>query len=186
MKIIFLDRDGVINNFPGFGDYIKSWQEFKFLPGVLEAIKKLTQEGFIIFVISNQAGVSKGMYSQKNLDELTGNMIKEINATGGRLKDVLYCIHEDKDNCNCRKPRIGLFQRALESVNLKLSDLNNGIYFIGDSIIDVEAGKNANLKTILVFSGREKASDEDKWKLNPDFVADNLLSAVDIVLNNNP
>ena len=186
MKVIFLDRDGVINNYPGFGDYIKSWQEFEFLPGVLAAIKKLTDSDLDIFVISNQAGVAKGIYTQSDLDDITDNMLRQIQKEGGRVRGVFYCVHEDKDNCNCRKPKTGLFKKALKTINIDSLDSNtNGTYFVGDSIRDVEAGKNANLKTILVLSGQETKDNKDNWKLKPDLVAGDLLSAVDVVLNNN-
>ena len=85
MKTIFLDRDGVINRDPGFGGYITCWEEFELLPGALEAIKKLNQAGFEIIVISNQAGVAKGLYALKDLNEITKNMLGEIEKAGGKI-----------------------------------------------------------------------------------------------------
>ena len=112
MNVVFLDRDGVINKYPGDTKYVNSWQEFYFLPGVKQALRKLTESGYRIFILSNQAGVAKGMYSQQGLDEITANMLREVNEAGGSICGVYYCVHRDEDNCSCRKPKIGLFLKV--------------------------------------------------------------------------
>ena len=99
-KALFIDRDGVINKYPGDFEYVKSWEEFQFLPGIKPALKKLCDCGFKIFIISNQAGVSKGVYSQENLDLITQNMLKELSADKIQIDDVFYCIHRPEDNCS--------------------------------------------------------------------------------------
>lgn len=179
MKIIFLDRDGVINRYPGDKSYVTRVEEFSFLPGALSALKKLTQKGYRIFVISNQAGVSKKIYSQKNLNAITGLMLKKVSRFGGKIDGIFYCIHKKEDNCSCRKPKIGLIKKALKEIGLKSPA---SIYFIGDSILDVETGKNAGFKTILVLSGKEKKTNQNSWEMQPDFVAKDLLAATRIVL----
>ncbi|MFH1888794.1 MAG: HAD family hydrolase [Candidatus Omnitrophota bacterium] len=181
---VFLDRDGVINRYPGDRDYVKSWEEFHFLPQVKPALKRLNERGYALFIVSNQAGVSKGIYSQGALDLITKNMLKEFDAFNISICEVYYCIHRQEENCCCRKPRTGLVDVAVarlkkEGVELRLEQS----YFIGDTIRDIETGRAAGLKTILVFSGKEKSGNKDNWGTLPDYTADDLLSAVDLILN---
>lgn len=179
-KVVFLDRDGVINKYPGRFQYVASWNEFAFLPRAKAALKRLHKEGYKIFVVSNQAGVSKGVYSQESLDTITKNMLEELEKEGITLGGVYYCTHRQEDNCSCRKPRTGLIESALES---QAQDIDRqGAYFIGDSIVDMETGKAAGLQTILVFSGRETPDNKDSWTILPDFTARDLSEAVDIIL----
>ncbi|MFA4991765.1 MAG: HAD-IIIA family hydrolase [Candidatus Omnitrophota bacterium] len=177
-KIIFLDRDGVINKDPGFGDYVKSWREFKFLPGAIDAIRLLNKNGYDIHVISNQAGVAKGLFTQEDLDEITGNMLEEIEARGGEIKSVSYCVHAADAGCDCRKPKTGLIKKAVEGLDADFKK----IYFIGDSRLDVGAGRNAGCKTVLLLTGKERPEDIGKFEHRPDFIKNNLLEAVRWVL----
>lgn len=178
MKAIFLDRDGVINRDPGFGDYVKSWEEFQFLPGAVEAIRLLTENGYEIFVFSNQAGVGKGLYSEKALDDITRNMLKEIEKGGGRIRAVLYCTHIPEGDCDCRKPKIGLIRKATKGLDI---DFKN-TYFIGDSRRDIEAGDTMGCKTILLLTGKEDLEKVKTWEIKPDFIKNNLKEAVKWVL----
>ena len=183
MRVIFLDRDGVINRYPGDADYVKSWSEFHFLPKVKPALKKLNAQGFKIFIISNQAGVSKGIYTQENLDLITKNMSDELKKYNIDIAGVYYCTHREEDNCSCRKPKTGLIDIAIEQ--LKKEGLNAELsksYFIGDTVKDVETGKAAGLKTILVLSGKEKAENKNNWQSPPHFTARNLSEAVNLIL----
>ena len=178
MKSIFLDRDGVINRDPGFGDYVKSWGEFHFMPGSIEAIKRLNDSGYEIFVISNQAGVARGLYSQQALDEITKNMLEEIEAKGGRINSVAYCTHRSDGDCNCRKPKTGMIDRLTKGLDIDFKKT----YFIGDSRLDIGAGKNAGCKTILLLTGKEDPADIKNWKIQPDFIKKDLKEAVEWVL----
>lgn len=183
MKITFLDRDGVINRYPGDKKWVTKVKDFHLLPGVLAALKKLTGHGFKIFVVSNQAGVSKGVYSQQKLDAITALMLKRVEKAGAKLSGVFYCLHRKEENCSCRKPATGLIEKAIGKRKIKASDC---AYFIGDTITDMQTGKNAGLKTILVFSGKERKKNQSLWQVQPDFVAKDLLAATKIVLNENP
>lgn len=184
MKVIFLDRDGVINRYPGDSDYVKSWAEFHFLPKAKSALRKLTTSGFKIFIISNQAGVSKGIYTKKTLNLITHNMLKELRRNNIEIAGVHYCVHREEDNCSCRKPKTGLIDMALNKFKDQKRKINlTKSYFIGDTIRDIETGKSAGLKTILVFSGKEKPENKNNWRLNADFTASNLAEAVDMILN---
>lgn len=184
MKVIFLDRDGVINRYPGHKKYVTKLSEFKFLPGSLKAIKNLTDEGFKIFVISNQAGVSKGFYSQKKLNQITQYMLKKINSSGAKLNGAFYCIHKEENNCLCRKPKTGLIKKALNILKVKRLNKKES-FFVGDSIRDVKAGKKAGATTILVLSGRESMRNRKKWAQKPNFIAKDLWEASKIILNEN-
>jgi len=184
MRAVFLDRDGVINEYPGDFEYVKDWSEFSFIPGAKEAIKKIKEQGYHIFVISNQAGISKGIYPLEKLNQITENMLKELKDSGVCLDGVFYCLHQEKENCSCRKPKSGLIEKAL--TQFKDSSLDTAqSYFIGDTIIDIQTGKAANLKTILVFSGKEKPINKDKWKVLPDFTARDLAEAAQIIIQHN-
>ncbi|MBU4346770.1 MAG: HAD family hydrolase [Candidatus Omnitrophica bacterium] len=183
MKVVFLDRDGVINEYPGDFEYVKSWAEFHFLPDIKPALKRLNDNGYKIFIISNQAGVSKGIYSQRDLDLITENMLKELGSSNIDIAGVYYCTHLPEDNCACRKPQTGLIEKAMEALKGQGLDIEKpNSYFIGDSIRDIETGKNRGLKTILVFSGKENLENKDNWKVFPDFTAQGLSAAVDLIL----
>ena len=183
MKAVFLDRDGVINQDPGGSEYVRSWHEFKFLPAVKPALKKLNDSGYALFIISNQAGVAKGLFSRKELDEITLNMLKELGDGHIRISGVYYCTHRTEDNCSCRKPRTGLIEQVI-SDNIKEGRKIEipASFFIGDTIRDIQTGKSAGLKTILVFSGKEKPQNRDSWKVPPDFTAADLSEAARIII----
>lgn len=185
MKAVFLDRDGVINAYPGDRNYVTTWDEFKFLPGVKSSLVKLTKAGFKLFIISNQAGVGKGLFPQENLDLITMNMLKGLSPEV-LIEGVYYCTHRLDENCACRKPKTGLIEMALAKLEKKGTkiELENS-FFIGDTINDCITGRNAGLKTILVFSGKERIENKSTWQCMPDFSALNLSKAVDIILKNN-
>lgn len=169
MKTIFLDRDGVINK--DLGWYTTSWEEFEFLPGVLKALKVLNEADYFVSVVSNQAGVAKGLYAKDELNRITQNMLKKVEVEGGKISKVTYCLHQDSDNCQCRKPKAGLLLKASEGLNVNYKDT----FFVGDSERDILAGKAVGCKTIFVLSGKAKLEDLDA---KPDFIANNLLDAV--------
>ncbi len=145
-KVIFLDRDGVINKKSPKADYVKSWDEFEFLPGAIEALKILTQNGYEIYIISNQAGIARGIMTEDDLKEIHEKMKKELREHGARISDIYYCPHGWDEGCECRKPKPGMFFQAAKEHCL---DLTKAV-FIGDDERDVEAGEAAGVKTILV------------------------------------
>jgi len=173
MKVVFLDRDGVINKSPGDKLYVTSQESFCFLPHAKKAISLLSKEGFKIFVVSNQAGVGNGVYSQKTLDEITAKMLNDIKQDGGKIDKVYYCTHRKDTNCSCRKPRPGMFKQAAKEFKFNLKKA----YFIGDTIIDVLAAQAAGCKSILVLTGKGKLVNQKDWEAKPDFVFKNLFEA---------
>ena len=182
MKVIFLDRDGVINEFPGHGNYVTKVKDFRFVPGALEAIRKLTEQGYTLFVISNQAGVGKGIYSKNKLNRITRFMLKHVNRHQGKIKEIFYCTHRSDVGCDCRKPEIGSIKKALQSLNRNLTHAK-GAFFVGDTDLDMMAGHNAGCQTIFVLSGKEKLRSINRWKVKPDFITRDLREACEIILN---
>ncbi|NQU95522.1 MAG: HAD-IIIA family hydrolase [Candidatus Omnitrophica bacterium] len=180
-KTIFLDRDGVINKDPGGWtehSYVTHWEYFKFLPNSIEAIKKLNDAGYDIALISNQGGISKGYYSEDKLREINKKMMAELEKKGAKIKKAYYCLHQDSDNCDCKKPKTGLFEKAEKELNIKAQ----GNFFIGDGKMDVEAAEKMGLKSILVLSGKSDLAGVRDWELKPDYIFDNLSEAVNFIL----
>ncbi len=173
MNVVFLDRDGVINKYPGDGDYVKSLREFHLIPGSVEGIRKLHAKGFKIFVVSNQAGVGKGIYSQRALDKITAHMLKLLKRQNAHLDGVFYCVHRSEEECNCRKPRTGLLHDIIAKYQLSPTTT----YFIGDSFVDMQTARAFGSRAILVLTGKEKISNRKNWEFDPDFICDSLLIA---------
>jgi len=145
-KAAFLDRDGVINRKPPEGQYVTRWEELQFLPGVSEAIILLTGAGYSVFVVTNQRGVAEGLPTQDDLESIHQRMCQELADAGAVITKVYYCPHEKQPPCICRKPAPGMLLTAARDHEINLSSS----WMIGDSDIDVEAGKNAGCKTIRI------------------------------------
>ncbi len=182
MKIAFLDRDGVINEFPGNGNYVTRVKDFHFIPGSLEAIRLLTEAGFTIFVVSNQAGVGKGIFTEKKLDQITNKMLREIKKAGGNIKRVYYSTARSDAGCEDRKPNIGSIRKAVKLLKKDMRIAKNA-YFVGDTVTDMATGRNAGCTTIFVLSGRSDQERLREKKIRPDYIAANLLEAAKIMLN---
>ena len=182
-KLIFIDRDGVINKDPGGWtkyNYVTKWEEFFFIEGAIEALKKLKEAGYKICLVSNQGGISKGYFTHKDLDGLNEKMMAEIEKHGGRIDELYYCTHHDKDNCECRKPKTGLIERAVKTRDV---DIEN-TFIIGDSVQDVKAGKRMGMRTIFVLSGKTTLSEVKDWDVQADFIKKDLREAVKWILAN--
>lgn len=173
-KIIFIDRDGVINVDP-IGDYVKSWAEFKFEKGALEALKILSDRGYEIILISNQAGIGEGVFSKEALEDIHRRMLGVFAEQGIQIRSTHFCLHGKNTGCNCRKPETGLFKEAVQGLEYDPRQT----FFIGDKATDVEAGVRFGIKTIFVRTGHGLL-DEPKLggRFKPDFAADSLFDAV--------
>ncbi|MFA5438044.1 MAG: HAD family hydrolase [Candidatus Omnitrophota bacterium] len=174
MRVIFLDRDGVINKYPGDRAYVTSLRKFKFLPGAKKAISLLNKAGFKIFVASNQAGVGRGIYSQRTLDQITSFMLEEVKKAGGHIDKVYYCTHRKDAGCRCRKPRPGMLKKAAREFKFSLKNA----YFVGDTDLDVRTAHNAGCKSIFVTCGANKGD----GPILPDLVFDNLSEAAEYLV----
>ena len=177
MTIVFLDRDGVINeNRP---DHVKGWDEFRFLPGAPEAIARLTRSQVRVFVITNQAVVNRRLVPVGVLEDVQRRMLRAIEAHGGRVVDIAYCPHRPDELCACRKPRPGLILDLAAKHRLDLRDA----VVIGDALTDVEAGVAAGCRTILVLTGRgQEQLGLVQAARHTCAVAADLPAAVDLVL----
>ena len=154
MKTVFLDRDGVINRNPPNKGYVQRWPEFSFIPNAREAIRELTQSGYRIIVVTNQAGIGRGLFSEESLMDTHSRMVAKISEAGGTIDAVYYCPHLPEAGCACRKPKPGMLLRAAREHNLELSNA----YLIGDSITDIDAGQRAGTRTFLVLTGHGQES----------------------------
>ena len=148
-KAIFLDRDGVINEVKTTRvTFVNHPKQFYFLEGSLEAIKILSQAGYMIFVVTNQGGVGLGYLSMDQLQSIHEYMLQEIKSSGGNVHDISSCIHKPLEGCSCRKPEPGMLLDLAKEYDLDLSSS----YMIGDREPDIEAGRRAGTKTILLSS----------------------------------
>ncbi len=176
-KIIFIDRDGVINKDPGGWtehSYVTRWQDFHFLAGALDALMLLKKSGFKVVIISNQAGVGRKLFSREDLDRVTVKMLSAIKNHGGLIENVYYCMHTKEENCNCRKPKTGMLEDAIKLYEAKPRET----YFVGDSIVDVEAGARLGIATVFVLSGKTSLEESRKWPIKPDYIFKDLIEAV--------
>lgn len=175
---VFLDRDGVINyNRP---DYVKSWDEFRFINGALSALRGLANYNWKVIVITNQSIVGRQMITLEQLQIIHDHMVKVINHHGGRIDRLYVCPHHPKDGCLCRKPLPGLIYQAADDFNI---DLGESI-FIGDSKGDVEASRASGLQPVLVTSGlTPPGSLNNEWIGGDCWVTKNLATAVKKVKN---
>jgi D-glycero-D-manno-heptose 1,7-bisphosphate phosphatase len=175
---IFLDRDGVINH--NRAAHVKSWAEFEFLPGVLQALRRLAQLGWPVVVISNQAAIGRGLVSQEAVNEIHCRMIQMVTAAGGHIDAVFYCPHRPEDGCLCRKPNPGLLLQAADELHLNLARS----FLVGDAASDIDAASAVRCQPILVQTGRGR---EQLLLLHAQgahgyFVADDLGGAVALIL----
>lgn len=168
-KIVFLDRDGVINVCALPHKYITSWGQFRFLPGTLDALSRLNTLGFQCIIVTNQRGISRGMFTLEELQEIHAYMCKAIVAHGGQIADIFVCPHES-GKCHCRKPEIGMFEAAAKKYDIQMDQS----YMIGDSKTDIIAGKRFGVNTISV--GQES--------FGADFYCKSLSEAVEIIRRN--
>jgi len=155
-KVIFLDRDGVINEEVG---YLHKIEDFKFIHGVIDSCKNFLSLGYEIIIITNQSGIARGLYKLEDFHILNNWMLDKLRYEGINILDVFFCPHGPNDDCDCRKPKPGLFLNAKEKYDV---DMKNS-WMIGDKEDDIKAANSAGIsQTILVRSGHkidEKISD---------------------------
>ncbi|THF61729.1 D-glycero-beta-D-manno-heptose 1,7-bisphosphate 7-phosphatase [Pseudothauera rhizosphaerae] len=164
MKLIILDRDGVINH--DSEQFIKSPDEWKPIPGSLEAIARLNQWGWRVVVATNQSGVGRGLFGMDTLNAIHEKMVKSLAQVGGRLDAIFFCPHAADAGCDCRKPKPGLLLQISERFNIAL----DGVPVVGDSLRDLQAGIAVGGKPYLVLTGKGQKTRED-----PALPADTLI-----------
>ncbi len=150
MKLLILDRDGVINQ--DSDEFIKSPDEWIPIKGSLDAIAKLSQAGYDIVVITNQSGVGRGLFSADTLGQIHVRMLDYVQQHGGKIQSILFCPHHPDEDCECRKPKTGLYDLLASRLSVSFS----GVYSVGDSFRDLQAAKSAGALPILVKTGKGK------------------------------
>lgn len=176
MQVIILDRDGVINE--DSDEYIKSPTEWKPIRGSLEAIARLHRAGWRVIVATNQSGIARGLFDLDTLARIHKHMHQRVVETGGLIDAVFFCPHGPGDNCNCRKPRPGLFQDIADRLRISLA----GVPAVGDSLRDIQAAEAAGARPVLVKTGKGFGTVSNP-ELDADVpVYDDLYSAVDALL----
>ena len=179
-KVVFLDRDGTINrDSPG---YIKSREEFEYLPGSLVAIEALTANGFTNIVITNQSALPRKLISLEELEHIHAVLLQSVRSSGGEIKDIFYCPHMPEDDCDCRKPAPGLILRAQSKYSIDLADA----VMVGDSSRDIECGINAGCRhTVLVKTGIHANTTQRLAEkgIVPDYVAEDLYEAAQWIID---
>jgi D-glycero-D-manno-heptose 1,7-bisphosphate phosphatase len=148
MKLIILDRDGVINL--DSEQFIKNTTEWKPIPGSLEAIAKLNHAGYRVVVASNQSGIGRGLLDMGALNAINDKMYRVLAQVGGRIDALFYCPHAAEANCDCRKPKPGMFIDIAQRFNVDLA----GVPSVGDSLRDLQAAAAAGAQPILVLTGK--------------------------------
>jgi len=146
VRYVFLDRDGVINRKLAEGEYVSSWHHVQILPGAEEAIARLNRSGRTVIVITNQRGVALGYYTEADVRAVHEELQRHLNQSGARIDAFYFCPH-DKNQCNCRKPKTGLFEQAVKDFP-EASGTNSIV--IGDSLSDIEAARNFGAASIFI------------------------------------
>ena len=148
MKLVILDRDGVIN-FDSV-HFIKSPAEWKAIPGSVEAIARLTQAGYRVVVASNQSGIARGLFDMDTLNAIHDKMQRAVKTAGGRIDAIFYCPHSADSTCDCRKPKPGMLQTIAAHYGADLTQC----WFVGDSLGDLQAAQTVDSQPVLVKTGK--------------------------------
>ena len=171
---IFLDRDGVINA-AVHGDYIRNVSQFRWLPGVPDAIAALWIAGWPVVVITNQSGIARGLYTMADVNEIHRRVRSGVQQAGGDITAFYVCPHRNEDGCVCRKPLPGMLVQAARDYDLDLTRS----HFIGDTEIDARAGRAAGCAVITVTTGLTPAEDVKRWPSPPAHMFSTLMEAAE-------
>jgi len=179
MRLIILDRDGVINE--DSDDYIKSVDEWRPIPGSIEAIARLTMHDYRVVVATNQSGVARGLFDLDTLHAMHDKMHKLVNEAGGHIDAVFFCPHHPDEKCDCRKPKPGMLLAIGERLRTELHD----VPVIGDSLRDLQAAEAVGAQPILVRTGKGERTLEQLGGRPTMPVYRDLADAVDAIILEN-
>jgi D-glycero-D-manno-heptose 1,7-bisphosphate phosphatase len=174
---VFLDRDGILNEKMPEHRYVTRWEEFRVLPGVPEALRRLNDAGLRVVVVSNQRGIAKGLYTAADLEAMHAKFQRLLDLNSARVDAFFICPHET-DACNCRKPLPGLFEQAVARFPETTAATS---VMIGDSPTDIEFGRRAGMRTVLVDAQYRTSGAKEAAKL-ADLNVASLSEAVDALL----
>ncbi len=172
-KAVFLDRDGVINEEI---EYLHEVEKLRLIPGVPEGLKLLKQHDYLLIVVTNQSGIGRGMYTERDMEKVHSSLQAQLIERGSGIDKFYFCPHTPQEQCNCRKPQPTMLIRAKDEFDLDLASS----FIIGDKITDLEAGKGAGCSTILVRTGygrQEEARIDSQKLIIADYIADDLWEA---------
>lgn len=183
-KAIFLDRDGTINEYVGF---LRKEEDFRLIPGVSEAIKKINNSGYLAIVVTNQPVIARGEVTEEELEEIHKKMETLLGLDGAYIDDIYYCPHhpdkgfegeipELKIECDCRKPKTGMLEKAAREHNI---DLSSSI-MIGDSTLDIKMAENAGMQSVLLKTGQK--GEDGKYDVSPTLIAEDLNDAINKII----
>lgn len=183
-KAIFLDRDGTINEYVGF---LRKEEDFRLIPGVSEAIKKINNSGYLAIVVTNQPVIARGEVTEEGLEEIHKKMETLLGLDGAYIDDIYYCPHhpdkgfegeipELKIECDCRKPKTGMLEKAAREHNI---DLSSSI-MIGDSTLDIKMAENAGMQSVLLKTGQK--GEDGKYDVSPTLIAEDLNDAINKII----
>ena len=178
-RAIFIDRDGTINLDVR---YLNDPNRLQIHPGVARGIRMLSDRGFKVVVITNQSGIARGYFTRETLYRIHERMMSELAGAGARIDAIYYCPHRPEENCDCRKPRTGMFNKAIRELNIDPCIS----YTVGDRILDIQAGKSVGCVTVLVpEKGREDEAQRElqNSSIAPDHICADFLSAARWILD---
>jgi D-glycero-D-manno-heptose 1,7-bisphosphate phosphatase len=175
MKLIILDRDGVINK--DSPEYIKSPAEWEAIPGSLEAITRLNHLGYRVVVATNQSGLARGLYDEAILQAIHDKMRQQLASLGGKIDQIFFCPHHPDDACDCRKPKPGLLMQIKQHYQCEL----NNVPLVGDSLRDMQAAEAVGCRPILVLTGNGRNTLLRKHEIKRIEVYDDLQQVADIL-----
>lgn len=179
MKLIILDRDGVINQ--DSDNYVKTVDEFIPLPGSLEAIVRLNQAGYRVAIATNQSGIARGYYDIATLNAMHDKLRRLLNEMGGQVDMIAFCPHGPDDNCDCRKPKPGMYLDIAKRFEISL----HGIPIVGDSLRDLQAAQAVDATPILVRTGKGERTITKGEGLEDIPVYEDLAAVVSSLLDEN-
>jgi len=184
-RAFFLDRDGTVAEEVGYVNHVS---RYRLYPWSAEAIRRINQAGLAAVVVTNQAGVARGYFPEELIQQVNAKMVEELAAAGAKLDGVYYCAHHPevgappfRRRCRCRKPLPGMIEQAVKDLDLELA----GSVVVGDRYLEVEMAHRLGLRGALVLTGYGRGEHEymqGDWPRQPDWVAENLLGAVEEIL----
>ncbi|MDR1368233.1 MAG: D-glycero-beta-D-manno-heptose 1,7-bisphosphate 7-phosphatase [Candidatus Accumulibacter sp.] len=177
MKLVILDRDGVINR--DSEHFVKSPDEWEAIPGSLEAIAKLAQAGYRIVLATNQSGIGRGLFDMDTLNAIHNKMHDSLQALGARIDAIFYCPHAAEANCECRKPKPGLFLSIAERFDIDLK----AVCAVGDSLRDLQAAAASGARPVLVLTGKGERTRAEHPLPEGTLVFDDLSAFAGYLLN---
>ena len=178
-RAIFLDRDGTVNT---EDDYLSSIKDLRLIKNTAKAIRILNQNQIKVIIVTNQSGISRGLFSIDDLENVHNELKRRLHRKGAYIDAIYYCPHHPDKECSCRKPKDGMFKLAAKDFDLKL----NKCYIIGDKLTDIKAAHNISAKGVLVKTGYggTEVNRIEKESITPEHIAENLSDAVKWIIKN--